>query len=448
MNEEGRSGPPIKMSQVTVARAAQRQGPDRLEPGPGRFRRFIAALGPGLIAGAADDDPSAIGTYAVVGSQLGTSVLWTAFITWPLIAVIQMTCARIGMVTGRGLARALGEKFPRPLLVAISVALLIVNTITVGADLSAMADAAEFLSGLNSHYYVVLFGIGIGLGTILFRYRQIANLMKWSALGLLAYVLAAFFIRPPWNLILHQTFLPSWPKGQGAWTGLVAILGATISPYLFFWQASQEREEKHDPNPAARSALSGARTERLRVRRWDVAFGTFFSNLVMYFILLTTALTLHRHGITNINTSEDATAALVPFAGPFAATLFTLGIVGAGLVAIPTLITSAAYALAETFRWRHGLHQEIKAALPFYSVILLSSLVGIALDFTDVSPLKALFWAAIVSGLIAPFLLVGILMVASDRKVMREQPNSWISRLIVGLTALIMFGAAIGMFVW
>ena len=401
-----------------------------------------------MITGAADDDPSAIGTYAVVGAQFGTVVLWTACITWPLIAVIQMMCARIGIVTGRGLARALGEKFPRPLVAVVCVALLITNTITVGADLSAMADAAEFLSGLNSHYYVVLFGIGIGLGTILFRYRQIANLMKWSALGLLTYVLAAFFIHPQWNLILQQTFLPTWPTGHGEWAGLVAILGVTISPYLFFWQASQEREEKRDPGPAGRSDMTGVTSERLSDRRMDVGFGTFFSNLVMYFILLTTALTLHRHGITNINTSEDAIAALTPFAGPFAATLFTVGIVGAGLVSIPTLITSAAYALAETFRWRHGLHQKIKAALPFYSVILLSSLVGIALDFTDVSPLKALFWTAIVSGLIAPFLLVGIVMVASDRKIMRGQPSSWLSTLIVGLTALIMFGAAIGMFVF
>ena len=433
--------------QKTAAQSAHRPA-TRLRAGRGCIRRFFRVLGPGLITGAADDDPSAIGTYSVVGAQLGTSVLWTAFLTWPLIAVIQMMCARIGMVTGRGLARALGEKFPRPLVAAVSVALLVTNTITVGADLSAMADAAEFLSGLNSHYYVVLFGVGIGLGTILFRYRQIANLMKWFALGLLTYVLTAFFVRPQWNLILQQTFLPSWPTGQGAWAGLVAILGATISPYLFFWQASQEREEKRDPGPEGRSETVEAKAERLSNRRMDVGFGTFFSNLVMYFILLTTALTLHRHGITNINTSGDAIAALTPFAGPFAGTLFTLGIVGAGLVSIPTLITSAAYALAETFRWRHGLHQEIKRALPFYSVILLSSLVGIALDFTDVSPLKALFWAAIVSGLIAPFLLVGIVMVASDRKIMREQPSSWLSRVIVGLTALIMFGAAIGMFVF
>jgi Mn2+/Fe2+ NRAMP family transporter len=202
-------------------------------------------------------------------------------------------------------------------------------------------------------------------------------------------------------------------------------------------------EEKRDPDPAAAKDRSG----RLNARRLDVAFGTLFSNLAMYFIILTTALTLHRRGITNIDSSQDAAAALIPLAGPMAGTLFTMGIVGVGLVAIPTLITSSAYALSETFGWKNGLHTRFHAARPFYSVILLSSLLGVVLDFTDVSPMKALYWAAIISGLIAPFLLIGILMVASDRKIMHEQPSPLLARLAVGLTALLMFGAAIGMFV-
>ena len=247
---------------------------------------------------------------------------------------------------------------------------------------------------------------------------------------------------------MRETFLPTWPTGHEAWAGLVAILGATISPYLFFWQASQELEEKRDLGPVVHSEEQGAKTKRMSARKLDVAFGTLFSNLAMYFIILTTALTLHRNGVTNIDTSRDAAAALMPLAGAFAATLFTVGIVGVGLVAIPTLITSAAYALAETFRWNHGLNEKFKAARPFYSVIILSSVVGIALDFADVSPMKALFWAAVVNGLIAPFLLVGILIVASDRKIMRQQPSSLLARLAVGVTALAMLGAAIGMFVF
>jgi len=421
---------------------------DRLKPAVGRFKRFFAVLGPGLISGAADDDPSSIGTYSVVGAQFGTSVLWTAFITWPLVTAIQTMCARIGAVTGRGLACALYEKFPRPFVLAISLGLLVANTITVGADLSAMADASEMLSGLNSHYYVIFFGVIITLGTVLFRYRQIANVLKWFALSLFTYVLTAFVVHPNWNAVLRETLLPTRPTGHEAWVALVAILGATISPYLFFWQASQVLEEKRDLGPAMHSDEQGARTKRISARNLGIAAGTLFSNLAMYFIILTTALTLHRSGITNLDTSRDAAAALMPLAGAFAATLFTVGIVGVGLVSIPILITSAAYALAETFRWKNGLNEKFKAARPFYSVIILSSVIGIALDFADVSPIKALYWAAVVNGVLAPFLLIGILIVASDRKIMRQQPSSLLSRLTVAATALAMLGAAIGMFVY
>jgi NRAMP (natural resistance-associated macrophage protein)-like metal ion transporter len=433
--------------QKIAARPAQFQT-DQFRSNGGGLRRLFVSLGPGLITGAADDDPSSVGTYSVVGAQLGTSVLWTAFITWPLIAVVQMTCARIGMVTGRGLARALGEKFPRSLVAAIALALVIANTITVGADLSAMADAAEMLTTLNSHYYVVLFGVTIGMGTVLFRYRRIANLLKWFAFSLFTYALTALVVHPDWSEVLRDTFRPTWPAGHTAWAGLVGILGATISPYLFFWQAALELEEKRDPGAGLQSNGPAVTATRLNKRRFDVAFGTFCSNLAMYFIILTTAMTLHRNGITDINTTRDAAAALKPLAGPLAMMLFTIGIVGVGLVAIPTLITSSAYALAETFRWKDGLHRGFRAARSFYSVIILSCLVGIALDFTNVSPMRALFWAAVISGLIAPFLLLGILMVASDRKIMRERPSPLAARLVVGVAALAMFGAAIGMFVF
>lgn len=421
---------------------------DRHRPVGGRVRRFFAVLGPGLITGAADDDPSAIATYSIAGAQLGTSVLWTAFITWPLIAAIQMTCARIGCTTGRGLAGALREKFPPSLVGLAALGLLIANTTTVGADLSGMADAAEMLTGLNSHYYVVLSGIAITLGTVLFRYRQIAKLLKWFALSLFAYVLAAFALRPDWSGLLRETFLPSWPSGPEIWPTLVAILGATVSPYVFFWQASQELEERKSLDLVMRVNEEGTSYKPMRNRKLDVAVGTMFSNLVMYFIMLTTGLTLHRTGITSIETSRDAAEALKPLAGPFTAALFTLGIVGAGLIAIPTLVGSAAYAIAETFRWTQGLNEKFKAARPFYGVIILSSVIGVALDFADVPPLKALFWAAVVNGVLAPSLLIGILIVASDRKIMRQQPTSVLTRLTVAVTALAMLGAAIGMFVF
>jgi Mn2+/Fe2+ NRAMP family transporter len=359
-----------------------------------------------------------------------------------------MMCARIGLVTGKGLARALGERFPRPLVAAVSLGLLLANTITVGADLSAMADAAEMFSGLNSHFYVIFFGVVIAFGTVLFRYRQIANLLKWFALSLFTYVLTAFVVHPNWNTILRETLLPTRPTEHETWAGLVAILGATISPYLFFWQASQELEERRDPGPFTQSGKQNPITKRIRTRNLSVAAGTLFSNLAMYFIMLTTALTLHRNGITNIDTSREAASALMPLAGVGASTLFTVGIVGAGLVSIPTLLASAAYALAETFRWNHGLNEKFKAARPFYSVIILSSMIGIGLDFADVSPMKALYWAAVVNGVLAPFVLIGILIVASDRTIMRQQPSSLFSRLTVAGTALAMLGAAFGMFVF
>jgi NRAMP (natural resistance-associated macrophage protein)-like metal ion transporter len=412
------------------------------------IRRFFSVLGPGLITGAADDDPSGIATYSIAGAQLGTSLLWTAFITWPLMAAVQMMCARIGLVTGNGLAGALRAKFPRRLIAIAALALLIANTINVGADLSGMADAAQMLTGLNSHFFVVFFGIAIAFATIWFRYHQIANVLKWLALSLFAYVLTAIVVRPDWTTILRDTFLPTWPKGHEAWATLVAILGTTISPYLFFWQASQEVEEEKAMGRRMRVRRQGATSREIKDRKLDVGVGTFFSNLVMYFIILTTALTLHTHGVTSIETSRQAAEALKPLAGTFAATVFTLGIIGVGLLAIPTLTGSAAYAFAETFHWRHGLDQKFKAARAFYGVIILSTVIGIALDFAHVNPVKALFWTAVVNGLLAPFLLVGILIVACDRKIMMHQPSSLLGRLVVGVTTLVMFGAAIGMFVF
>ena len=325
-------------------------------------RRFFSLLGPGLITGAADDDPSGATTYSIAGAQMGTSLLWTALVTWPFMACVQFMCARVGMVTGKGLGSALGEKFPRWLLILASVGLLAANSINVGADLSGMADAGEMLTGFNSHVFVVLFGIGIALATIYFRYHQIAMILKWLALFLFAYVIAAFAIGPNWKTVLHDTFVPSWPKNHNSWQNLVAILGTTISPYLFFWQSSQEVEHEKAMGRRMLPQRERATKPELIERRLDVGIGTFFSNLVMYFIILTAALSLHAHGVTDIETSKQAAESLKPLAGSLAYVLYTVGLIGVGLLAIPTLTGSAAYALAETFKWPEGLDERFKGA--------------------------------------------------------------------------------------
>jgi len=414
---------------------------------PGLVRRFISVLGPGLVTGAADDDPSGIATYSIAGAQLGTALLWTAWLTWPLMAAVQMMCARIGMVTGRGLAGALKQKFPRWTLVVVSIALLLANTVNIAADLSGMADAAEMLSGLDSRYFVVLFGVGIAWVTIRLRYYQIAGVLKWLALILFAYVITAIYVGPDWSTLLRDALVPRLP-GRQAWGTLVAILGTTISPYLFFWQASQEVEEEKAMGRRMLRSRLGATSRELVDRRIDVGVGTFFSNLVMFFIILTTALTLHRHGDTHLETSRQVAEALKPLAGRFAELLYTVGLLGVGLLAIPTLSGSAAYCFAETFGWRQGLDRKLAGARYFYGVVILSTAAGIALDFFDVNPVRALYWSAVINGLLAPFLMVGILVVACDRKIMVGQPSSWLSRTVVALATLLMLAAAVGMFVF
>jgi Mn2+/Fe2+ NRAMP family transporter len=415
---------------------------------PTFIRRFFGALGPGVVSGAADDDPSGIATYSIAGAQFGTSLLWTALLTWPLMTAVQMMCARIGMCSGYGLAKALRRKFPMPVVALAALALLVANIINIGADFSGMADAAEMLTGVNSHIYVVLFGVGIGTATVMLRYGQIASVLKWLALFLFAYILTAIVVHPDWRLVVRDTIIPSIPRERSAWATLVAILGTTISPYLFFWQASQEVEEEKFIGRHDTMARLGASPAELTTRKIDVTVGALFSNVVMFFIIVTTAFTLHRHGITNIETSRQAAEALRPLAGQGCFLLYTAGVIGTGLLAIPTLAGSAAYALAETFGWKQGLDEKLEKARAFYAVVLLSMAVGIGLDFAKINPVQALYWTAIINGLLAPFLLVGILLVAVDPYIMHNQPSSMRSRLVVGFTAVAMFAAGITMFVF
>jgi NRAMP (natural resistance-associated macrophage protein)-like metal ion transporter len=417
-------------------------------PSPYRWiRSLLRSLGPGVITGAADDDPSGIATYSVAGAQLGTKLLWTALLTWPLMAAVQMMCARIGKVTGQGLAGNLSKRFPRWLLLTLIIALLGANTINIAADLAGMADAASMLCRINSRWFVVAFALLISWATVKLEYRQIAKVLKWMVLVLFAYPITAFVVGANWGQVLHDTLVPSMPHTRDEWATLVAILGTTISPYLFFWQASEEVEEEKLAGQSTLALRKGATISELELRNIDVGVGAFFSNMVMFFIILTTALTLNRHGITQIETSRQAAEALRPFAGNFAAVLFTLGIIGVGFLAIPTLAGSAAYAFAETLGWRQGLNKKLKQARWFYALSLISTGVGVALDFVGVNPVKALYWTAVVNGLLAPFLLVGILVVASDKKLMQGQPSSHLGLAIVAIAAVAMFAAGVAMFI-
>jgi NRAMP (natural resistance-associated macrophage protein)-like metal ion transporter len=410
-------------------------------------RSLLKSLGPGIITGAADDDPSGIATYSIAGAQLGTRLLWTALLTWPLMAAVQMMCARIGKVTGIGLAGNLKQRFPKWLLLVVVVALLIANTINIAADLAGMADAASMLSGINSRWFVVAFALLVSWATIRLQYQQIANVLKWLVLVLFAYPVTAFIVGANWGQVLRDTLIPSMPHSKNEWSMLVAILGTTISPYLFFWQTSEEVEEEKSAGQSTLIQRRGATSEELELRNIDVGVGAFFSNMVMFFIILTTAVTLNRHGITNIETSRQAAEALRPFAGNFAATLFTLGIVGVGFLAIPTLAGSAAYAFAETLGWQQGLNKKMKQARWFYALILVSTAAGVALDFVGINPVKALYWTAVINGLLAPFLLVAILIVAADKKLMQGQPSSRLGWTVVAITAIAMFIAGVAMFV-
>ncbi len=412
----------------------------------GPVQRFFALLGPGLVTGAADDDPSGIVTYSIAGAQLGTSMLWTALLTFPLMASVQMMCARIGMVSGSGLAAALRKKIPKPVLTLMGLSLFAANTVNVGADLSGMADVANLLSGVHAGFFVLGFGVAIIFAAIWFRYNTIASILKWLAVSLFAYIITAFLVHPDWSKVLAATFMPSWPTSHAQWSTLVAILGTTISPYLFFWQSSQEVELEKARGQRTLASRRGGDLQELKDRAVDVGVGAFFSNVIMYFIILTTALTLHKNGITELESSKDAVKALAPLAGHFASLLYATGLIGVGFLAIPTLAGSAAYVLTETFGFRQGLNEKLRRARAFYGILVLSILFGMALTFTPIKPMDALFWSAVINGLLAPFVLVGILLVACDSALMRNQRSSLLARITVGITTIIMFVAGMAIF--
>ncbi|GJI98378.1 iron transporter [Duganella caerulea] len=373
---------------------------------------WLKKLGPGLITGAADDDPSGIATYSQSGAQFGFQMLWTVFLTYPLMVGIQVVSARIGRVSGKGLAANIREHFPAWLVRSIVALLLVANTINIAADVSAMGEAMTLIAGGSSRVYAALFGVVSLLLQVFIPYHRYVRLLKWLTLALLAYVATVFTVHVPWLKVLTATALPHLDFSPEYITTMVAVFGTTISPYLFFWQASQEVEDMQ-ANPQAQPLIdapdqAGASFLRIKI---DTVIGMGFSNLVAFFIMLTTAVTLHQHGITSIETSAQAATALRPVAGDFAFALFSAGIIGTGLLAVPVLAGSAAYAVAGAFKWAKGLEKTPSQAKGFYGIIAVATIVGIALGFTPIDPIKALYWSAVINGVISlPIMAVMMLM--------------------------------------
>ena len=409
------------------------------------IRKIGRILGPGFITGASDDDPSGIGTYAVAGATLGTQILWTALLTFPLMAAVQNICARLGMCSGYGLAGVLRRHFPRPVLYGAVLLLFVANTINVGADLAAIVDGVGSLTGVRAAWLVAPVAVAILLLQILGSYRLIANTFKWLTLALLAYVVDAFVVHPDLGETLRATIVPTLRFDAAYLTGLVAVLGTTISPYLFFWQSSEEIEEEVEMGHTTVASRRGATDAEIRYSTIDVNVGMAFSNLVMYFIILATALTLARSGHADIRTATDAAEALRPLAGDLSATLFVLGIVGAGVLAVPILSGSAAYALAEAFGWRYGLETHWSRAKPFYAVIVLATAAGAALDFLGINAYDALFYTAVLNGVIAPPLLVLVMLAARDRKVMAGRTIGTVLTALGWIATGAMFLALVGL---
>lgn len=416
-----------------------------------KIKAFFKKLGPGLITGASDDDPSGIATYSQTGAQFGYSQLWTALFTFPFMTVIQEMCGRIGLVTGKGLARVIKEEFAWPIVYGSVIILCVANTINIGADLGAMAMAGQLISGWPMLIWLVIVTL-VTLGLeIFFSYKSYARVLKYLTLTLFAYVAAVFVINQDWVAILTSTFIPYLSFSKAYLLNIVAILGTTISPYLFFWQSDEEVEEQslryklEGGGKAARLSFGDLKTLRL-----DTTVGMLLSNLVMFCIIATTASTLGAQGITTIETADQAAAALRPLAGELGFLLFSLGIIGTGLLAVPILAASASYALAEVCNWKSGLNKKFSQAKVFYGVIIAATLVGVLVNFLPIRPFQMLYFSAILNGLCAPPLLILIMLIAGRKKVMGSYTNSrlagtlgWIITGVMSLAALGLVGSLV-----
>ena len=408
------------------------------------FRRFFSNLGPGLITGAADDDPSGISTYSVAGAAFGYLPLWTALCSFPLMASVQLMCARLGLVTGLGLAGVIRRRYSRWVLWGACSLLVVANVINIAADLGGMAEATQMVTGAPVALSVPLYGVVI-VGLLMWSsYRTIARVFKWLTLVLLAYVLTAFVAKVDWRLALRMTLVPHVEWSRSFFSVLVAILGTTISPYLFFWQAAQEVEEERamGRNLAQRR---GATRAELDACRTDVITGMFASNAIMYFIIVTTAATLHAHGQTSISTAREAAEALRPLAGAGAYWLFTLGLIGTGILAVPVLAGSCAYAIAEAAAWRGSLNRRPSQAKKFYVVLAVAMALGIALNYAGLNAIALLFTTAVINGVLAPPLILIVTLLTGDRTVMGDAVNSRLLGFFGWATFAVMVVAALGL---
>src|SRR6266478_5848732 len=408
-------------------------------------KRFFKVLGPGLITGASDDDPSGIGTYSVAGASLGFTTLWTALFTFPLMVAVQLTCARIGMVSGMGLASVLRRHYSRSLLYLSVSGLVIANTINAGADIGAVAAAINLLIPVPIAAMIMPIGLLIVALQIWGSYRLIAKTFKWLTLALFAYVGSAFFAKPDLVQVLKATFIPRLSFDATFLSMLVAILGTTISPYLFFWQADQEVEEEISFGRVTPTQRRGATDAELKYAAWDVNIGMLLSNGVMYFIILATAATLFKAGNTSIQSAADAAQALKPLAGGGASLLLALGLIGTGFLTVPILTGSSAYAVTGAMGGRYGFNQKPSRAKLFYGVIIVSTFIGVAINFLGINPIRALFLAAIINGFLAPPLLVVIMLVANNRQIMGSRVNGRWSNLLGWTTTVVMFVAAVAL---
>ena len=414
---------------------------------PGFLRRTLGALGPGVITGAADDDPSGISTYSVAGAAYGYATLWIALVTFPLMAAVQLMCARLGMVTGQGLAAAVRENYPRWVLWGACAILVVANVINIGADLGGMAEATELVTGVRPAVWIPFYALGI-LGLLIWTsYKWIARIFKWMTLVLFAYVLTSFFAHVDWREALRVTIVPHLEWSRGFLAVLVGILGTTISPYLFFWQAAEEVEEDRAKGKTTVAQRRGSTKEELKDARTDTLAGMFFSNFIMYFIILTTGATLHTHGHTDITTARQAAEALRPLAGNGAYLLFTLGLIGTGMLGVPVLVGSSAYAVSEAARWRGSMADRPKKARAFYGVMAVAMGIGFALNYLGLNAVKMLFWSAVVNGLLAPPLILLVILLTSNPKVMGEHVSSPVLRYLGWTTFVVMTAAAIVMLI-
>lgn len=406
----------------------------------------LARVGPGLITGVADDDPSGIATYSQAGAQFGLNMLWTMPLAFPLMAAIQYMCALIGRVTGKGLAANIKAAFPPAVVRGVVLLLLVANVLNIAADVAAMGEVAELVSGIDRHVMTVVFVLATLLLQVFVPYHRYVHFLKWLTLSLLAYALVLFAVHVPWGQVVLRTVWPQFDLNANTAAVVVGVFGTTISPYLFFWQASEEVEDMQASHGAALGRDAPAASSEIRRIRWDTWSGMFYSNVSAYFIILATGVTLHASGVTDIDTAAEAAGALRPLAGDFAYILFAMGILGVGFIGVPVLAGSGAYALAEAMDWKWGLERRMSDARGFYGVIAVSVLLGIVIQFSPISPMKALFWSAVINGVVAVPLMVVIMLLVTRKSVMGPYTASWpvvvlggIATGVMGIAALMMF---------